>query len=241
MKNLQTTTALFLLLGLGSCVSASAGGSTEPADGRRAADDLRWNVEAFHRDTEIDEVEINDVGFAQYDAKDVSRRRTGGRVALGYEYAQVYVEVFGEDFLGDEDAGGIGIGLTGEPVLYRFDDDLTLFLSYRAGFAAVSADDATFAGEEGDYLYTEASLEAGIGLDYHGFRPSVGVTSTRIQGHIDFDDEENDESDDEDLEAEFAAGYVELAYHPRNTPFQIAIRGLAGDEQGVYASLRWTF
>jgi hypothetical protein len=83
MKKTQTTTALFLLLGLGSCVNV------EPANSPRAADDLRWSVEAFHRETEINEVEINEVEineveFAQYDEKDIERSRTGVRVAFGF-------------------------------------------------------------------------------------------------------------------------------------------------------------
>jgi hypothetical protein len=231
MKKTQITTALLLLLGLGSCVSA------ESDNGK----DHRWGAEVFHRETEIDEVEINDVGFVQSDKEDVKRSRTGVRATFGYEYARAYVETFGEDFLADEYAWGIGGGITGEPVLHRFNDELSLILSYRAGLAAVAADDAIFAGEEGDYTYTEVSLEAGIGLDYRGFRPSVGITTSRLEGHIDFDDEENDETDDKDIEADFAAGYVELAYRPRKAPLQISVRGLAGEEQGVYARLSWTF
>lgn len=238
MSNLdQLALAAGLVAGLASCnaLPAAQGG---PQGSDRKPTTPRFHIEAFHENSQVDEVTLQPPGEARETRKDVDRRRTGVRAAYGIEYIEGYLEVFALDYLGDDVDfdGGVGLGVQAEIDLHRFDNGATLFLPYQAGIAIAGGED-DFGGSKADFATFELSSSLGIGLDYRGFRPSMGVMHKRLRGGIDFAGEPDNGDDLDAIDGEFLAGYVELAYHAPTNPFQVAVRGLGGEEQGVYASI----
>ena len=198
-----------------------------------------FRVEGFHRNVEIEEVEFDDPGFAETTLTDERRVRTGVQVSYGHESLRGFVEVFHEDFLGSGDGYGFTFGVKGQPRLHALDNGAMLILPYSAGGTLASGGDIEVEGSKGDLGYAEAALDAGIGIDYRGLQSSVGFSSKALVGYVDSD--ADPDSDNEDLDASFASGYVELAYRPSGTAFEARLRGLAGQEQGAYISLSYGF
>jgi hypothetical protein len=198
----------------------------------------RFSLSAFHEDSQVDEVKLTPPGQAEETRKDVDRRRTGVRAAYGIEYVEGYLEVFRMDHLGDDvdfDTG-VGLGVQAEINLHRFNNDTILFFPYRAGIVAAGGED-DFAGMKADFATIEFLSEVGIGVDYRGFRPSIGVMHKRLKGGIDFEGEPDDGDSLDAIDGKYLAGYLELAYRSPKGPFQVAVRGLSGDEEGLYASV----
>ncbi len=200
----------------------------------------RWSVSAFHENSEVDEIKINDPGDFTETRKDVDRKRTGVRGTYGIEYAEGYLEVFTSDNLGagTDSGGGFGLGVLAEIDLCELESGATVFFPYKVG-VSFAGGEGTFGGEKADFGTVEVISELGIGLDYRGFRPSIGVTNKSMAGVMEFDVEDStaDEDEIDDIDADYAAGYFELGYRSPSLPMQASVRVLGGDESGVYGSL----
>lgn len=204
---------------------------------------FRWSLEAFHQDTDVDEIEYDDPPFVSETLKDVRRRRSGIRASFGVEWVQGYAQIFDEDFVSSEGGAGMGFGAQATPGIYSFKNGAKLILPYRSGFT-MSGGRYKNGLSEGDYALFEWVGELGIGVDYHGWRPSVGFTVKRAVGTLAFDNEPNNADEWEDLNdirGSYGGGYAELAYRSGAVPVQLAVRGIAGSENGVLFSLSWLF
>lgn len=224
-----------LLTCIASCNAIPAAPQDDPELSPTAP---RWDITAFHENSQVDEVTVEPPGQPGETLKDVDRRRTGLRASYGIEYVQGYVEVFAMDYLGDEVDfdGGFGLGVQAEIDLHRFDNGASLFLPYRAGIAIAGGKD-DFGGSEADFATFELASSLGLGVDYRGIRPSLGVMHKRLRGGIDFEGDPDTGGDLDAIDAETLAGYLELAYHAPASPLQLAVRGLSGEEEGIYVSL----
>ncbi len=198
-------------------------------------------VSLYYGNSEFDTIEFDDPGFAVFDDKDVRRERAGAELQFGTEAIRGVIGLFSEDFMGFDDGAGVLLGVEGRPVVYRLGSGLPVILPYRLTGSLVNGNDATIDGQDGCVAYWDAHFELGVGLDFDGLQPAIGVTTHSLGGHIDFDGESNDEHDDEDLEGDSTSGYLELAYRPHASGWRCALRGVAGDETGAAVQVSWGF
>lgn len=147
------------------------------------------DFELYFEDGELDTIEFEEQDPItppgdKVDAK-VERERVGARFAFGGESARGYFQLFGEDFkAGDAKsltAYGLGGGVKGAPVASELGQDLDLIIPYRADLSAAYGQDTVAATDRG-LAYLEFQAEVGIGVDWVGLRPSVGVVLSALGG-----------------------------------------------------------
>ncbi len=242
LMNSKVTLTL-LACSLASCASAHL----NPAE-RAELDPTtpRGEVSLFHESSKIDRLSINDPGYLQETRLNVDRERTGVRFTYGVEYVQGYAELFSGELLGSsEEYGGLAIGAMAEVTLHKFDNGASLFLPYKIGLN-LGGGEGDFGSERIDFATLETVADLGIGVEFRGWRPSLGVTSRHLRGLLEFNgekqpDEGYDENDFNDLEADTVAGYVELAYRAPVSPLQVSVRVLSGEETGLYFGTSFLF
>lgn len=231
------------LLALASCASTTTPReATAPDEGpdARPGDDVTVEVGAFYRATKVSEVEFKDPAFVEGTAKDLTRQRAGVHASVGIRPVRAFLEVFGEDFMGSTGVG-FGIGVEGDPLVHTFENGVELSIPYQLGGAVVGLPDAEALGVTNDSGYIELNLDVGVAARWGAWVPAVGVSNRGFRGTMEFPGEGDDDFDDEDLSADLASGYLELAYRPRTRGIDVVLRGMAGDETGVQLSAAWGF
>ena len=216
------------------------------------------SIEAFYEDVELDEIEIGGLDDDDDSLKvhDITRKRAGVGMSFGSDVAQGYFRVFYEEF-GKEmlnepfRGGGVGGGVKGIPKLAEFNDNISLILPYRGGVDFVygqgeidvyeiQGGTPTYLGTaDVNTLYVDLQGSVGIGVDIHGFQPSVGLAFDGLIGTMKVDDTvgQYDIDDDEDISAFNVGGFAELRYKHPDFPVFASVRGLFGNIDGFAVSL----
>ncbi len=203
------------------------------------------NIFSFVSGRELDEVTFeNENTDAETDASNVETTRTGVGVAFGGRNVRGYVQGFVETLEGqfdvlvgvDLDADGIGFGggVMGEPRIANFSDTTHLILPYRLDLGLVLANDDDL---KVDLVYYDARLEAGLGVDWNGFQPSVGVRVDTLLGGVEAEDEVNEDMFDAIFAGINAGAYGGLKYKHPEFPLWIDVRAVVGDLEGVTGTL----
>lgn len=206
------------------------------------------NIFVFGSSRELDEVtfENDDTDF-ETDADNVETTRFGAGVAFGKRNVRGYVNGFIETLEGtfdaaapDLDADGIGFGggVMGEPAIAHMGEALDLILPYHLDLALVVAtDDDIAAGEDVDLVYYDTRLEAGLGIDWNGLQPSVGVRIDTLVGGLEFEDDLASDMFDATFTGFNVGGYAGLKYKHPDFPLWFDVSGAFGDVQGVTGTL----
>lgn len=150
------------------------------------------DIELYYEDQELDKITYENDGSTipqpEADVK-VQRERIGARFAFGGETTRGFFQVFTEDWQAGSSEGlttyGLGGGMKGTPVIAELSPDVDLILPYRGDLSlAAGADDVNSGGTTYDraLVYIDLHLEAGIGIDWMGFRPSLGLAMSSLGG-----------------------------------------------------------
>lgn len=208
------------------------------------------NIFTFLSGRELDEVTFeNEDTDVEVDVNNVETTRTGVGVAFGRRsvrgYVQGFVESMESDFDGatitglelDADGIGFGGGVMGEPILHSFNESTHLILPYRLDLGLVVANDDDL---EIDLVYYDTRLEAGLGVDWNGLQPSIGVRVDTLLGGVEAEDDINEDEFDATFTGFNAGFYGGLRYKHPEFPLWIDVRATFGDLEGVTGALGWS-
>lgn len=206
-------------------------GSAVAAQEKKERRQPRVDISVFTGDFDLEEIEIdpNTTGSSPFDT-DVTRERTGVRFAFGGEASRGYFQLFAEDFDEFFDTYGIGGGVIGTPRVNGSDASVGFLIPYRAGLSIAAGTEET-AGVDELLVYAELQVEVGVGLDWHGLRPSAGIQLSSLGG-VDVLDEDLDGDGDDDeatLTGTNFGGFVELYYKHPDFPVYARARAGGGD------------
>ena len=193
--------------------------------------DTNFDFELVATNAEMDELEIDfDTPNTDVKIPDVRRTRIGQRFAFGSETARGFFTIFWEDwderFEPDLKTWGIGGGVKGMPKVGDRTAPVVVVLPYLVQFAGAGGhDDIT----NDSLFYFELQMEVGVGVDWMGLRPTVGVMGNSIAGILDVDAIQSDAT----LKGTNIGGYGEIRYKPPGAPVYFRLRGILGNFQGV--------
>ena len=204
-----------------------------------------WQVGLATQSGEFNELKIKDPGFAELTLKDVDRTRTGLEFGYGTDKIRGTAMVFAEEFIDDDRATGIGIGVHGQPKVHELKvagRDVDLLLQFDFGLSFTSAAEVEINGADGELAYGEVSSRLGLALDWHnGLISSLGLQSQDITGSVDFDGEADHEWDDEDVSGSYSSAYFGLDYAPPGSSQKYGLHATAGDVSSIGLSVTTSF
>lgn len=214
----------------------------EPRLAARGGGGLSVSVAAFHEEQELDELDVDFDNVPDITLLHTERDRSGVRATFGTDFIGGYVHVFKEEFrapgllLTDFDTFGLGGGVVGAPQIAgseRF--KVVVPIRYELGLAAGVEE---VSGYDLEWIYYQSSLEGGIGLQFSGLQPSVGVVASSVVGLF----ESDNPASPAHLDAAIVdglnfGGFAELLYQPDNAPVFGRIRAMFGEVSGVQFSL----
>lgn len=215
-----------------------------------AHEDMKLHVFAFYEEREFDELTIDpdsdNTGFTgDVDVFDVDQTRFGMGAAFGKRNLKGFFKVFA-DSIGDEplefDGFGMGGGVAGTPIIADISADANLTLPYRVEFSGAFNDTDNDQGPfSGDLVYIENRLEVGVGVEWMGLHPSLGVQTSSIVGFLSDDITDIDNTNDY-LVTGFNPGfYAGIGYKHPEFPVFVDLRFLAGDVSGWTGALGASF
>ena len=152
-------------------------------------DEAARDFELYYEDGELDTVELEEQDpisppGMKMDVK-VERERVGARFAFGGESARGFFQIFGEDIKAGSSqaltAYGLGGGVKGAPVVTELGQDAALIIPYRGDISLAYGSDSIGITDRA-LAYAEFHADVGLGLDWLGLRPSVGVALSTLGG-----------------------------------------------------------
>lgn len=215
-----------------SCVKASE------------SDDWR-DFEVFQEESTLDSVDF-DYTFEDEstlsETAAVDRDRTGLRMAWGGETSRGYVQIFTEDWSvanstsGDFEGGGTGGGAMGTPEIGDGPADTIMVLPWRVdlslGLGSNALEDVAFDA----MYYTELHADLGVGLQWNGLQPSIGIAYSQLTGFIESNVKEGDPQDEVgkiDLAGSNFGFFLDVKYRPEDWALYAHFRALSGDYEAT--------
>jgi hypothetical protein len=234
----------------GICIGVLAGtflitGCSTPGPGEDARE-----FELFIQDGSLDSLEFEpEIGSNKQDYQ-IDRERVGARFAFGGESTRGFFQVFSEEFsiLPNEGGGsenpeldgfGAGGGVKGTPVVSEITPDIDLIIPYRADLSLVFAEGDIGTTDQA-MVYADLHLDAGVGVNWRGLRPSLGLALSSVSGV--YNEEYSGGTDqDWDLSGTNVGFYVEAAYKHEDFPIYGRIRALMGDYEMTTFGIGFSF
>ncbi len=179
------------------------------------------SVEAFHEHATLDDVR-GGTGADPSARESRDRDRTGARFLWGNGPVQSFAQVYHVDWTDGADPNnrfegiGFGVGLGGTPVIRYAPGGVHWILPWEAGLNFEDAANTGSNPTRGNLNPFEYNMQLGVGVDWRGLRPTVGVAYSRLVGS--FRPSGGASSDDnESLRASNFGAYAELEYQPRGS------------------------
>lgn len=187
----------------------------------------------FGEDVELGELDMEFEAGPKDTAKEIKRKRLGGRLGFGGDKIKAYIQGYTEEFAEDYDAYGGGLGIVGDPTLVPLGETIDLVLPFKAGINATVGDtrfEILTQEVKSEIAYVEFEGDIAVGVRLFGFVPSVGFYVSSIhgrgEGFPDF------AADDFDFDGYNTAGFFDLYYKHDAIPLFGRGRLLAGDVEG---------
>ncbi|MFT7664595.1 MAG: hypothetical protein ACI87A_002828 [Planctomycetota bacterium] len=225
-----------------------------------------WNAQLFYSQNELNEIEF-DNGLREVVGErlnDVERKRAGVRVTAGTKTLRAYVQLFAEELdegngsaLGSgatvaiDDLYGIGGGIEGASSVSELAPDVQLVLPFQAGFNFVIGDGKfteqtggsllATGFEETELAYIEAELSGGVGVNYYGFRSSIGLYLSSFKGSTNEDIDAGGDAEEFAFKATNTGLFLDFRYQNEATPLHGGLRATAGDVTGIEAFFGFSF
>ena len=208
-----------------------------------------FRLEAFRKDIELEELELDPEVGSDFDVFDTDRERGGLRAAFGSPRARGYVQIFGEEFgngfglpanqfPGEFDLFGIGGGVAGIATVHEFEDQIRLIVPYRAGLNAAWGEEEVGVVDQ-NLAYVEFEGEVGFGGYFYGVQPSLGIYVSSLAGTLQVEDHVTDP--ETDFGGTNSGCFVQLEYKHDDFPLFAKVRAMGGDVRGVALSIGASF
>jgi hypothetical protein len=179
------------------------------------------SVEAFHEHASFEGVR----GGSSVDPgkeRSRDRDRTGARVTWAHREIQSFAQLYHVSWPDAADANnrfegvGLGVGFRGTPIISYAPGGVHWILPWEAGMNIESAEDTSSNPSGGSFDPFEYAVQLGVGIDWRGFRPTVGMAYSRIVGTY-HPDGGSSSDDDQQIRAGSLGFYGELEYRPPNS------------------------
>jgi len=204
------------------------------------------SVAAFHEEQELDELDVDFDNTPDGTLLNTERDRTGVRATFGTNFIGGFVNVFKEEFrapgllLTDFDTFGVGGGVVGAPQIGG-SERLKVVVPFRYEIA-LAAGIEEVSGFDLEWIYYQSSLEGGIGIQFAGLQPSVGVAANSVFGLFESDNPASPANVDPAMvDGLNFGGFAEVLYQPKNAPVVGRIRAMFGEVSGVLVSFGFRF
>lgn len=222
---MRARTTCLAILGLTGLAASCSSVSGEPAR----------DFELYFEDSELDALrfEEEDNLLPDFDAR-IERERVGARFAWGSRSVRGFFQVFGEEWQSNSaepiDLFGLGGGAMGTPVLTDLGKDVDLILPWRGDISGAAGSDSVGPIDRA-LVYLELHLDIGIGIDWKGLRPSVGIALSSIGGTLAHEAVGSDLT--YTMAGANAGGFLDVQYKHADFPLYGHLRLQGGDYESA--------